>query len=274
MQTTEAVAAPWRLSEELVARYQADGLIIPPFTLDEGWLDRLRAGTERLVAENPGIRPEMLDTSHIVHNPSSPVIGNTELLDFALNNPAIDLVEQLIGPDIILWNTHLFLKPPGDGKEVPWHQDGQYWPIRPLATCSLWIALDEVNEENGAMRYVPGSHQGELYAHHTDNGDHLCLNQVLDEGQLPLEDAPYVRLMPGQFSLHDVNLVHGSAANRSTRRRCGFAIRYMPATARFDHSIQRGELRADFSQRPLWQVRGGNPGGSDLRIGHAQSQAG
>ncbi|MCH8077148.1 MAG: phytanoyl-CoA dioxygenase family protein [SAR324 cluster bacterium] len=265
----EAVApSGWRLGARELETYRGDGLVVPPFRFEGDWLERLRSGTERLVAENPDIRPEALDTAHIVNNPTSPVIGNTELLDFALGNPALELVQQLIGPDIILWNTHLFLKPPGDGKEVPWHQDGQYWPIRPLATCSLWIALDQVDEENGALRYVPGSHSGRVYAHHTDNDERLSLNQVLDEGQLPLQDAPLVKLGLGEFSLHDVYLVHGSAANRSTRRRSGFAIRYMPASSLFDHGIRRGELKADFSQRPLWLVRGRDRAGNDFQTGH------
>ena len=265
----ETIKPPgWRLGARELETYRAEGLVIPPFRFEGEWMERLRSGTERLVAENPAIRPEALDTAHIVNNPNSPVIGNTELLDFALDNPALELVEQLIGPDIILWNTHLFLKPPGDGREVPWHQDGQYWPIRPLATCSLWIALDPVDEENGAMRYVPGSHSGQIYSHHTDNDPLLCLNQVLDEGQLPLRDAPFVKLGPGGFSLHDVYLVHGSAANRSTRRRSGFAIRYMPASSLFDHGIRRDELKADFSTRPLWLARGENRAGNDLRVGH------
>lgn len=259
----------WRLDAGDLEAYRRDGLIIPSaFNLTGPWLDMLREGCDQLVAENPDVRPEALDTSHIIRNPSSPVKGNQTILDFALNNPGLDLVEQLIGPDIILWNTHLFLKPAGDGKEVPWHQDGQYWPIRPLATCSMWIALDEVTLENGAMRYVPGSHSGEIYAHHTDNGDHLALNQVLDEGQLPLADAPAVELPPGGFSLHDVYLVHGSAANRSSKPRTGFVIRYMPANVLFDHSIQRDELRSDFTQRPLWLVRGEDRAGNNLQIGH------
>lgn len=268
MQAEAMAPSGWRLGAGELETYQRDGLVMPPFRFEGEWMERLRAGTERVVAENPDIRPEDLDTAHIVNNPASPVIGNTDLLDFALGNPALELVEQLIGPDIVLWNTHLFLKPPGDGKAVPWHQDGQYWPIRPLATCSLWIALDEVDEENGAMRYVPGSHSGQIYSHHTDNDDQLCLNQVLDEGQLPLEDAPYVKLSPGEFSLHDVYLVHGSAANRSARRRSGFAIRYMPASSLFDHGLHREELNRDFSLRPLWLARGEDRAGNNFRVGH------
>ena len=54
----------------------------------------------------------------------------------------LDRVSDLIGPDILLWSSGVFCKPPEVGLTVPWHQDGQYWPIRPLATCSVWIALD------------------------------------------------------------------------------------------------------------------------------------
>lgn len=258
----------WQLSEQDRATYKKDGLVIPPFRFEGAWLDKLRRGADGLVADNPDIRPERLDVAHIVNNPHSKVRGNADLLDFALHNPALYLVEELIGPDIVLWNTHLFLKPAGDGKEVPWHQDGEYWPIRPLATCSLWIALDEIDEENGALRYVPGSHTGEVFSHHTDNDDRLCLSQVLDDGQVSLENAPCVKLKPGEFSLHDVFLVHGSAANTSGRRRSGFAIRYMPASSLFDRGIRREELVANFSERPLWLVRGEDRAGNNFTIGH------
>jgi ectoine hydroxylase-related dioxygenase (phytanoyl-CoA dioxygenase family) len=63
--------------------------------------------------------------------------------------------------------SQVFCKPPVTGKAIPWHQDGQYWPIRPIATCSVWIALDDATPENGCMRYIPGSHKArKLEQHH------------------------------------------------------------------------------------------------------------
>ena len=70
------------------------------------------------------------------------------------------MVGQLIGPDIALWNMSFFAKPALNGKKTPMHQDGEYWPIVPLATCTVWIAIDEATVENGCLRYIPGSHKG------------------------------------------------------------------------------------------------------------------
>lgn len=133
------------------------------------------------------------------------------------------MFEQIIGPDIIMWGSQVFSKPAGNEFAVPWHQDGQYWPMRPLAT----------------------------------------------------ED---VELKPGQVSLHDALLVHGSNANTSGKPRCGFAIRYMPATSLFDRSLPPIRIAAnqviDFSQRPIWLFRGEDCGGNDFRVGHQPAQGG
>ena len=65
------------------------------------------------------------------------------------------MVEELIGPDIALSNSSFFAKPAKKGSRTPWHQDGRYWPIRPLATCSVWIAVDPSTTENGCLRVIP-----------------------------------------------------------------------------------------------------------------------
>ena len=70
----------------------------------------------------------------------------------------ISEVKQLIGDDIILWGSSLFCKKEKNGKETPWHQDGEYWPIKPLESVTVWLSIDEVTEENGPLQYIPGSH--------------------------------------------------------------------------------------------------------------------
>ena len=63
--------------------------------------------------------------------------------------------------------------------EMPWHQDGHYWPIRPLAAITVWIAIDDSTTENGCMRYVPGSHKSGVLSHHLDERRELVLNQAI-----------------------------------------------------------------------------------------------
>lgn len=103
---------------------------------------------------------------HLKQESGEGVSGDDVFLDIARHDGILDLVEQLIGPDIILWGCQAFCKPPGDGMEVPWHQDGQYWPIRPLATCTVWIAIDDSVVENGCLRVIPKSHyEKTLFSH-------------------------------------------------------------------------------------------------------------
>ena len=73
-------------------------------------------------------------------------------LELARDPAIVDLVSSVIGNDGILWSAHVFCKPAGEGYETPWHQDGLYWPIRPLATCTVWLALEPSTQASGCQR--------------------------------------------------------------------------------------------------------------------------
>lgn len=129
------------------------------------------------------------------------------------------------------------------------------------------------------MRYIPGSHaSGSIYRHRTSDRADIVLNQEVDPSQFDESAARDDVLQAGQFSLHDVFLIHGSKANRSTKRRAGFVIRYMPATSVFeraggDKHVQSG-VTFSMSKRPIWLLRGKDRGGrNDFSIGHGQDYA-
>ena len=148
----------------------------------------------------------------------------------------INEVKQLIGEDIILWGSSLFCKAEKTGNETPWHQDGEYWPIKPLESLTVWLAIDEVTNENGPLQYIPGSHlDKKLVEHKTLDKKNITLNQTLKNVDEIKNKAKSVVLNPGMFSIHDVFLFHGSQANVSGKRRAGLTYRYMPATSFFDH---------------------------------------
>jgi ectoine hydroxylase-related dioxygenase (phytanoyl-CoA dioxygenase family) len=188
------------------------------------------------------------------------------------------MVAQLIGEDVILWGCHVFCKPGGTGYETPWHQDGHYWPIRPLATCTVWIALDRSDRENGCLQVIPGSHRDRtLLDHATEDREDLVLSQRADEA-FDAASAVALELEPGQMSLHDVYMLHGADANRSPRRRAGVALRYMPATSVFERNLNPAEgksgLPVSFATRPLWLVRGQDrTGRNDFTVGHKRAAA-
>jgi len=265
----------WRLSEGDVQTYRRDGLVVAPVRLPEDLLARMRTSLDRLLEDQRDIPPESLICPHIASGGKHDAAAAAQWFEYCTQPAILDLVAQVLGPDIILWGSQVFCKPARVGREVPWHQDGQYWPIRRLATCSVWIALDDVDADNGCMRYIPGSQAaGSIYQHRVSDRADIVLNQEVDPAQFDEASARDDVLQAGQFSLHDVHLIHGSRANRSTRRRAGFVIRYMPATSRFERTGEWQQSQAgvlfNLSRRPIWLVRGQDRAGNDLRMGHGE----
>ena len=140
----------------------------------------------------------------------------------------------------------------------------------------MWIALEPCTEANGCLRYIPGSHLAE--AHHINindvpQGEEAAVRLILDSDTIDNDAARDVLLEPGQISIHDTWLVHGSKSNLSQYRRAAFVIRFMPASAFFDHTLgneaaKRAGAVTDYADRPLYLMRGNNTGGRILEIGH------
>ena len=140
----------------------------------------------------------------------------------------LDAVEAVLGPDILIWGSTFFIKPPHGANFVSWHQDLRYWGLDGDAEVSAWVALTPATEASGCMRFVPGSHKGELLAH----SDTFAEDNLLTRGQeaavdVKDEETVPVPLAPGQASLHHGKLLHRSGPNRSDERRIGFAINYI-----------------------------------------------
>ncbi|NDH51220.1 MAG: phytanoyl-CoA dioxygenase family protein [Betaproteobacteria bacterium] len=267
------------LTQSEIAHYREQGYLVPAFSLAQQQVDRLRVSLERLIRDNPDVRPEKLVSAHIAGRDGAPnaegVRGHQDFLELARDSAILDAVEQLIGPDIVLWGCHVFCKPAGDGLETPWHQDGHYWPIRPLATCTVWLALDASTRDNGCLRVIPQSHASRVsYPHLVEDRQEMVLQlraapDAFDEGT-----AVDLELQPGQMSMHDVHMIHGARVNRSTRRRAGVALRYMPASSVFERDLNpangQSGLPVAFATRPLWLLRGEDRSGrNDFHIGFA-----
>ena len=262
-----------RLSAAEKEQYQREGWVKPQFRLPPARIATMREALDDLIRRNPGVRPEKLVSAHIEGDNGEGVRGNADFLALARDAELVDLVSSVIGEDVILWGCHVFCKPPVDGYETPWHQDGHYWPIRPLANCTVWVALEDSKRDNGCLRVIPGSHHGEvLHAHlHEDRTD-LTLNQRMADGTFDEASAVDVELEAGEMSLHDVYMIHGARPNTSTRRRTGVALRYMPATSLFDRKLRPVDgqtgVPVNFAQRPLWLLKGVDRSGNDFTVGH------
>ena len=262
-----------RLSEVEIQSYREKGYVVPDYRVPEAMMERLRAALEETLVANPDIRPEQLAAIMTPKSGPGDTVGHRTFLDVALDQELVELVSCILGEDVIMWGAQLFCKPGTDGMEVPMHQDGHYWPIRPLATCTLWLAIDGSDQENGCLEVLPGSHRDQVhYSHRVEDRTDVVLNQAIDDARLAVADPECIELEAGQLSLHDVWLVHGSRPNRSGRRRAGFTVRYMPASSvmRRDIEIPFAGYPVDWSGKPIWLARGRDVSGeNDLTVGHS-----
>jgi len=159
------------------------------------------------------------------------------LYDICMNATILDCVEDLLGPNFYLWASNFFIKEPHSPSTVGWHQDAYYWPLEPHDSLTVWIAMDDTDEANAAMQVIPGSHQAGLLKHIRSTATDSVLTLECERGQFREDTAVSLNLKAGQISIHDDNVVHGSPANHSNRRRAGLAARYSSTKVKCDLSV-------------------------------------
>jgi chlorinating enzyme len=216
---------PNTLTAAQIAAYERDGYLAPVPVMGEAEALGLRATLERIEAGMGGpLRGDIRHKAHLLF----------PFLAGLIRHPAIlDAIEDLIGPDILCWNSNFFIKEADTPAFVSWHQDSTYWGLSSPDVCTAWVALTPSTLANGAMAVVPGSHTMDQVPHR----DTFDRNNLLTRGQeiaVEVDDSKAVPLLlrPGEMSLHHVRLVHGSPPNPSHDRRIGFAIRYIPTSIR------------------------------------------
>ncbi|MDM8165783.1 phytanoyl-CoA dioxygenase family protein [Roseovarius sp.] len=261
------------LSDAEVQQYREKGWIVPKWEIPQDFIAEMRQEYDDLLARNPHVESDIILAPHQTNGGSMGIEGSERWLDFATQPELMAIARQLIGDDIILWGTTVFGKPAHNGKETPWHQDGGYYPIRPLETLTMWIPLDDVTPENGPMKFIPGSHKAhELFNHSWKDGADKTINLVTDSEYFDEDKAEPLILRAGQVSFHDVYMIHGSSANRTDKRRAAFIVRLMPATSLYDHElgaeIGKKHPAQGYGVRPLYLVSGKDQAGNNFSIGH------
>ncbi|MFO0255421.1 MAG: phytanoyl-CoA dioxygenase family protein [Betaproteobacteria bacterium] len=220
---------PKKLSAQQQRDYRADGFVYPVDALFEAdvarYLEGLRVAEKHLGGSLMAIDKKYRGNLHVL----------CRWMDELARTPAIvDAVEDLLGPDILLYTSRFFIKEPHSEGIAAWHQDSTYFGLRPFDHVTAWVALCNANEETGALEFAVGSHiRGQL-----QQKSGLIKNSVNTAGQIIVEwfDQSQIEratLKPGQFSLHHTCVVHQSGPNRSLERRVGIAFSYIPTRTRY-----------------------------------------
>lgn len=208
--------------DTIAETYDRDGFVFPIDVVDPTEAEAVRADLERAEAECA----DDSENLSLVRSYPSNLIPSFDML--IRNSNLIAAVTPILGPDLMVWSSGLFVKEANTSKVVSWHQDLTYWGLDDVEEVTAWVALSPANLESGCMRFVPGSHKKQLVAHK----DTFDENNLLTRGQeIAVEvddsDGADVVLKTGQASLHHGHLFHASGPNKTDDRRIGTAIRYI-----------------------------------------------
>jgi phytanoyl-CoA hydroxylase len=215
------------ISEHDVGAYKRDGVIMVPDVLDAATLAGVRSVIAELVAgaaktvehtdiydlepghtaENPRVR--RIKTPHKVHAVFNDIVRSPAVLD---------ILKKLIGPNLRLHGSKLNMKSAQYGSPVEWHQDWAFYPHSNDDVLAIGVLLDDCDLANGPMLVTPGTHTGEVWNHHGDDG---CFAGLIDPDTITAEIERAIPCMgrAGSMSFHHVRALHGSAMNTSDRSR-------------------------------------------------------
>ena len=204
-----------QLTADEIKQYDKDGYIAPINVLTKEEAIQVRKEIELIEKE----MPDEIDNSgrynvHLISPKLDKIVHNSNILDS---------VESIIGKNILVCSTTLFIKNAYQKGFVSYHQDAKYIGLEPHNWVTAWIAITDSNEINGCMRMWPGSHK-DLKEHDQkfNEGNLLTRGQTIEN--VPKDQIKLIELKAGQMSLHHPRIVHGSGVNKSDDRRIGFVI--------------------------------------------------
>ena len=271
------------LSDKEVASFRRDGFVLPKQGLSPKSTAAMQNAVERVFCDNEDWH-NLLRMPHLPKRPGMKegVVGGEDIFKIIFDPVLLQAAADILGPNLIMWGAEIFAKPGAIGKSTPWHQDTYTRVIKAgdggprVDSLMVWIAVDDVSPENGCLRFIPGSGRtgdGDI-EHGTPQQANAMLNYEVLADRFDANTAVDAVRTPGQFSIHDLYVVHGANANTSGRRRAGLTFHYISSADLYDRSVRiaKGTGRAvpaPLGGRPIWLVLGENLNpGNDFEIGH------
>lgn len=226
------------LTQPQVDAYNRDGFLYPFDALAPDELAESLAGLERFETGlgGPVAQAELKWRSHaFAHSPW--------FAKLALHPRILDAVEDIIGPDILIWTSTFFIKEPHSPTFAAWHQDGTYFGLAPQTSITAWVALSDASHEAGCMDAVSFKGQPRQMYHAPKRLEH-SINRAGQEVMEPIDESGIraMELKAGQFSLHHELAIHRSSPNNASHRRIGIGLNYIPPSVRSTTSVRMSAM--------------------------------
>ena len=204
------------LSSNQLKQYEDQGFVSPINIFSKDKAKEIRNEIELIENKIPGeLEKSGRYNAHLI----SPLLD-----EVTHNSKILDAVQSLIGENILVCGTTLFIKNPNEKGFVSYHQDAKYIGLEPHNWVTAWVAITDSNEKNGCMRMWSGSHKDNLKEHDQKFNEGNLLTRGQTVKNVPKEKTTPLVLKAGQMSLHHPTVVHGSDLNKSNDRRIGFVI--------------------------------------------------
>jgi ectoine hydroxylase-related dioxygenase (phytanoyl-CoA dioxygenase family) len=207
--------------DNIAANYETNGYVSPVRLLSKADAAHHRGLLE--AAETSFGNMHYRSKMHTIH---------TSPLTLATLPSVLDIVERMIGPNILLYNVTYIIKEPKTQTHVSWHQDLTYWGLSHDDQVSLWLALSPATLESGCMRMIPGSHLGGRMEHAATEDSNNVLLQGQTVSGVNEDEAHACPLAPGEATFHHGWTLHASMANQSDDRRIGLNVQYLATHVR------------------------------------------
>lgn len=241
------------LTTDQVKFYRNKGYLLTnePLFSDEKFAE-LSNIFEELLANWGNTKGNELDVPHFREN---------SLFDFLMDEHVLNIIEDLIGPNIGLWSSHFICKEAKTGKRTPWHEDSSYWNGRfdqYNGIITIWLAIDPSKKENGCMGVIPETHRNGFSNYGEIDTSHEIFTLEIKDKNMSLDKVVWFELEKNQYSLHDSRIIHGANANNSNMRRTGYTMRY------FNTDLKMNMNHPDNSNHKVYHCRGNNKGNNPL----------
>ena len=204
------------LSSNQLKQYKNEGFVSPIDIFSKDKTNEIRKEIELIEEKIPGeLNKSGRYNAHLI----SPLLD-----EVTHNSKILDAVQSIIGKNILVCGTTLFIKNPNEKGFVSYHQDAKYIGLKPYNWVTAWVAITDSNEHNGCMRMWSGSHKDNLKDHDQTFNEGNLLTRGQTVNNVPTDKTISLILKAGQMSLHHPTIVHGSDLNKSNDRRIGFVI--------------------------------------------------
>jgi len=219
---------PTVLSQQQREFYFENGYLLIERVIAQQWIDRLLDATAEMVERSRPLRKSDvmfdLEPDHSADEPrlrrlSSPADHHPAYREFVSGFPLADIAADLVGPDVKFHHSKLNFKWAKGGEEVKWHQDITFWPHTNYSPLTMGTYLYDVDDDQGPLGVIPGSHRGDLYNQYDEEDKWVGCLQVTDLQQIDLRKAVYLGGPAGSVTIHNCRTIHGSKRNLSVTGR-------------------------------------------------------